>query len=92
MVYFQHGHNANCRIETVGPNGAIRPLEISTGWGNNIRIVVRQYEGSNQWTNIRNELTLLNASGNTIFPWLSRPRQKQSFSSSAGVNRSVKSL
>ena len=68
MVYFQHGNNATCRIGTVGPNGATRPLEISTGWGNNFGVVVRQYEGQNQWTNIRNELTLLNAAGNTIIP------------------------
>ena len=68
MVYFQYGNNATCRIGTGDPNGAIRPLEISTGWGNNIGVVVRQYEGSNQWTNIRNELILLNAAGNTIIP------------------------
>ena len=68
MVYFQHNNNATCRIGTVGPSGATRPFEISTGWGNNIGVVVRQYEGSNQWTNIRDELTLLNAAGRTIIP------------------------
>ena len=68
MVYFQHHYNATCRIGTVGPNSATRPLELSTGWGNNFGVVVRQYEGQNQWTTIRNELTLLNAAGNTIIP------------------------
>ena len=45
MVYFQHGNNATCRIGTVCPNGATRPLEISTGWGNNFGVVGKQYEG-----------------------------------------------
>ena len=35
MVYFQHGSNSTCRIGSVGTTGAIRPLEMSTGWGSN---------------------------------------------------------
>ena len=68
MVYFQHNNNATCRIGTVGPSGATRPLEIATGWGTTMGIVARQYEGNNSWTNIRNELILLNSAGNTIIP------------------------
>ena len=42
MLYFQHGANSTCRVGTVGPNGATRPFEISTGWRNGMPIVARQ--------------------------------------------------
>ena len=67
MIYFQHGANSTSRIGTVGPSGASRPLEISTGW-NLMPIVARQYGGSNTWTTIMRELTLLDRDGNTIIP------------------------
>jgi hypothetical protein len=67
-TYLQHGANSIARVGFIGPNSATRPLEISTGWGNNIGIVARQYSGNNQWSTIRNELTPLNAAGHTIIP------------------------
>ena len=68
MLYFQHGTNSTCRVGTVGPTGATRPLELSTGWGGNMPIVARQYSGNNQWTTVHRELTLLDSSGNTTIP------------------------
>ena len=68
MVYFQHGSNSTCRVGTIGPTGATRPLEIATGWGDGMPIVARQYNGNNAWSVIRRELTLLDRNGNTIIP------------------------
>ena len=68
MVYFQHGSNSTCRVGTIGPTGATRPLEISTGWGDGMPIVARQYNGNNVWSVIRRELTLLDRNGHTIIP------------------------
>ena len=68
MVYFQHGSNSTCRIGTVGPTGAIRPLEMSTGWGsNNIPIIVRRFSGSNVWSSeiANSRVTLLDSNNNT---------------------------
>ena len=67
MIYFQHGVNSICRVGTVGPINATRPLEISSGW-NLMPIVARQYDGQNTWNTVRRELTLLDANGNTTIP------------------------
>jgi hypothetical protein len=68
MQYFGHSSNRTARVGCVGPYGAIRPLEISVGYGNNMGIVARQYTGNNVWSTIRNELTILDAAGNTHVP------------------------
>ena len=39
MLYFQHGANSICRVGTIGPTCAPRPLEIATGWGDGMPIV-----------------------------------------------------
>jgi hypothetical protein len=67
-IHLQHGPSNISRIGFSNGNGARGPLEFSSAWNGQMPIVVRQYTGQNVFNNIRNELTLLDANGNTRIP------------------------
>jgi hypothetical protein len=72
LIYFQHTTNSAGRIGCLNTGAnTTKQLEIAAGWplGSGITpIYVRQYEGNNVWSTVRNELVLLSASGDTIIP------------------------